>query len=165
MSTRTLIKNVILEDILHWWILFTMLNVFSLDYYIQGIIQSILFAVGHLGIPLSPTFKRMARDKKFWFIKFPFMFVFGWLYFYIVVLYGRITVTCIHITYDRIIIYFMRTYAPVELSPIQQFEAMAKYYKENPMVVPTSESLEDIERKENFKKELAALVGAMNVGD
>lgn len=86
---------------MHWWIIFEIYKLFDScqdSYWIQASLQLLLFGLGHLDNPFSNfnQFKRMAKDLKFWFIKFPVMILFGYLYFFILCKFGKIAVTLAH---------------------------------------------------------------------
>ena len=149
MSVQTLIKNVLLEDFVHWWCFFAVLQKMQLSFWHQLIIQSLLFALGHLG----PGYKQMMRDKAFWLIKFPVMCIFGALFFWIAFSCSKVVVTIVHVSYDVLVLYLYQK-SSTKKTLQEHFETLNKYYQEHP---PAPSTPEEIQKLENWKKELAML--------
>jgi len=98
-TPRQIVIAAVCEDVLHWYILRHWV-LSGLPNGARWMIGSILFALGHLGwqYPLV-----MARDRSFWYGKFPPMLFMGTLYQWVAIHYG-IWQTVLHITLNLFLI-------------------------------------------------------------
>ena len=123
-------------------------------YWCQAIVQSILFALGHLGNPFQLyELKRMIFDIKFWRFKFPVMIIMGYVYFHIAFIYGKLVTKIVHLTWDTLIILLHDRFdhRSVSEKQVTYWTDLADHYKVHPF---PSETEEDNHIYQQFNDEL-----------
>lgn len=131
-SYRDILLEVLLEDFIHWWVIRSFLTCF-LDEHIVGWINSLLFALGHLG--RNPLYS--AQQLDFWTHKFPPMLVMGYVYFRVSG-YNRLYTTLLHMVWNTFWLVIVGYFAPPE-KPGDWLLQMAEYYERHPTAPPTED--------------------------
>jgi hypothetical protein len=144
LSLKTLILEVFLEDFIHWWLIYPVLNLFLEEGYYLNFISSIIFALGHLG--RNP--RKAATQLDFWKRKFPLMLIMGWVYSQINKK-GKLYITLFHLVWNITWLVLIPMLAPPE-KPGDWLLQMAAYYERNP---PPPKTQEEIRKEEEWRKE------------
>ena len=147
MSTKYHVINILLEDVVHWWILYPLLGVILEKGIVLDCASSLLFALGHIGRrPMEVVY-----ESSFWLQKFPTMLIMGCIHAQINKI-NRLYVTLFHLFWNCTCLAILSMCAKSEQPGDWLLQLAAQHSKYPPPPLTEQEAAKHEEFRQGFQK-------------